>query len=229
MLPMLLALAKHYDSFQIGTVMFVSGIFQFFSGPLAGFLDKKIDKRTMLFIGLIGFGTSTMLNGFLAPDFGHYELFWPQAMRGLLMMLCFLPMTSISLGLLSPEEVKNASGLYNLMRNLGGAVGIAVIDTYFTNRIKVHNSFLSDSLNVEKIAMLPKNQVMLDRLAGLLADPNDLEALNLYFMQAKINLQSIVLASNDVFIHVGLYILCCSSLIFLVKPVKPAQGMDSGH
>jgi DHA2 family multidrug resistance protein len=137
-LPLFLARVRGYNSLQIGEVMIVTGAFQFLSAPVAGILSKKMDLRLMLAIGMCLFALGLFLNGGLTNQASFWELFLPQAVRGSSLMLCFLPINTLALGTLPPEKLKNASGLYNLMRNLGGAIGLAAINTVLTQRLAHH-------------------------------------------------------------------------------------------
>lgn len=129
LLPVYLAGVKGLNSLQIGQYLMVTGAFQFVSAFCAGVAARWMDSRAMLALGLAIYGTGAWLNGQMSYDWGFWEFFWPQALRGFAMMFIFLPINALALGTLPPEEVKNASGLYNLMRNLGGAIGLAVANT----------------------------------------------------------------------------------------------------
>ena len=145
--PIYLASIKGLNSLQIGYYLMVVGLFQLVSAFIAGPLEKKIDLRVMLCLGFGLFGLGSWLNGQLTAESGYWEFFIPQAIRGSALMLCFLPINTLTLGLLPIEEVKNASGLYNLMRNLGGAIGLAVANTLILYLNKSHYSQLSESIN----------------------------------------------------------------------------------
>ena len=86
-----------------------------------------------------------MITG-LTKDWDFWELFVPQIFRGVGLMICMVPINNIALGTLSPDRIKNASGLYNLTRNLGGAVGLAVINTLLNNRLDLHLQRLRESV-----------------------------------------------------------------------------------
>lgn len=144
--PVYLAGVKGLNSLQIGYYLMVVGLFQLLSAFIAGPLEKKIDLRWMLCLGLSLFALGSWLNGNLTAKSGYWEFFWPQAIRGSALMLCFLPINTLSLGLLPVEEVKNASGLYNLMRNLGGAIGLAVANTQMIYSTKAHYAALRESV-----------------------------------------------------------------------------------
>jgi len=145
-MPLFLANIRGYNALQIGEVMFVTGVFQFLSAPIAGRLAKVLDPRAMLTLGLILFGSGVYLQSQLTADWGFWEFFLPQAVRGLALMFLFMPVNIMALGTLPPDRVQNASGLYNLMRNLGGAIGLAGINTIMQDRLALHWMRLVETL-----------------------------------------------------------------------------------
>jgi DHA2 family multidrug resistance protein len=144
--PIYLASVKGLNSLQIGYYLMVVGLFQLLSAFVAGPLEKKIDLRVMMGLGFGLFALGSWMNGQLTAESGYWEFFVPQAIRGSALMLCFLPINTLTLGLLPIEEVKNASGLYNLMRNLGGAIGLAVANTQMQYLTKAHYASLRESV-----------------------------------------------------------------------------------
>ncbi|CAK0762907.1 Colistin resistance protein EmrB [Azospirillaceae bacterium] len=135
LIPLFLGRVRGYNSYQIGLTMIITGACQFLSAPIAGMMSKKVDLRIMLGLGLSLFGTGVYLNSLLTAQAGFNELLLPQGVRGLSLMLCFIPINTLALGTLPPQQLKNASGLYNLMRNLGGAIGLAMINTVLQHRL----------------------------------------------------------------------------------------------
>ncbi|MGE5145384.1 MAG: DHA2 family efflux MFS transporter permease subunit [Candidatus Eiseniibacteriota bacterium] len=160
--PIFLARIRGYNSLQIGLMMMVTGAFQILSAPIAGALSKKLDLRVMLALGLGLFGTGVYLNTYVTAEWSFGELFLPQALRGMSLMLCFIPINSLALGTLPPDKLKNASGLYNLMRNLGGAIGLAAINTSLTERLALHQARLAENLTAAK----PSARAFLDGLTA---------------------------------------------------------------
>jgi len=144
--PIYLGSVKGLNSLQIGYYLMVVGLFQLVSAFVAGPLEKKIDLRLMMCLGFGLFSLGSWLNGQLTAESGYWEFFVPQAIRGGALMLCFLPINTLTLGLLPIAEVKNASGLYNLMRNLGGAIGLAVANTQMQYLTKLHYANLRESV-----------------------------------------------------------------------------------
>ena len=146
-LPLELARIRGFDSLQIGTIMAVTGACQFISAPIAGRLMKVWPPRALLGLGLALFALGLGLNGFQNSQLGFDELLVPQAVRGFALMFCMLPITSLALGTLPHDKIKNASGLFNLTRNLGGAIGLACINTLLDNRSDLHWAHLAEYIN----------------------------------------------------------------------------------
>ncbi|HYH22824.1 MAG TPA: DHA2 family efflux MFS transporter permease subunit [Azospirillum sp.] len=222
--PLFLARVRGYNSFQIGTIMFVTGVFQFLSAPIAGALSKKLDLRVMLAMGLVMFGTGIWLNSFLTAESSFWELFVPQAVRGLALMFCFIPVNSIALGTLPPEKLKNASGLYNLMRNLGGAIGLAVINTVLTDRAALHMNRLGDNLNPAR----PEVQSMIDglvaRFDGLVADP---QAVAIQRLAGLVQREALVLTFNDCLLVMAS--VFAAALLAMPLLRRPGQVVKADH
>ena len=150
LLPLFLARVRGLNSLQIGLIMIVTGSAQFLSAPVAGALSKKLDLRVMLVFGLSLFALGLWLNSFLTAESGFVELFLPQAVRGFALMFCFIPINTLALGTLPPEKLNNASGLYNLMRNLGGAIGLAALNTVLIDRLQLHWARLGEAINLAR-------------------------------------------------------------------------------
>ncbi len=142
--PVYLSAIRGYDSLMIGETMFVSGLAMFFTAPIAGIMSRKLDPRVMMMIGFFGFGCGTLMMTRMTADWDFWELFVPQVLRGCSMMIAMVPINNVALGTLPPDRIRNASGLYNLSRNLGGAVGLAVINTMLTRQTRSHYEQLSE-------------------------------------------------------------------------------------
>jgi DHA2 family multidrug resistance protein len=144
--PLYLGRIQGYDSMMIGETLFISGLCMFLTAPVAGALSNRMDPRVMLLLGFFGFGAGTLIMTRLTADWTFGELLVPQILRGVSMMFCMVPINNLALGTLPPERIKNASGLFNLTRNLGGAVGLALINSVLINRSAMHVERLSESV-----------------------------------------------------------------------------------
>ena len=144
--PVYLSRVRGYSSLQIGETMFVSGLCMFIAAPIVGRLMNKVDPRILIGIGFAGFAVGTWQASFVTRDWDFWELLVPQMLRGFSLMTAMVPINNVALGTLSPTRLKNASGLFNLTRNLGGAVGLACINTVMNNRWDLHLTRLHESV-----------------------------------------------------------------------------------
>jgi MFS transporter, DHA2 family, multidrug resistance protein len=146
LMPVFLAYVRRHDAFEIGAIMLVTGVSQLVAAPIAGGLESRLDARWLSAAGFALFALGLGCSAFQSRLADFDEMFWPQVLRGIAIMFCLLPPTRLALGGLTEAEVPDASGLFNLMRNLGGAIGIALIDTILYGRTGGHAEALRDRL-----------------------------------------------------------------------------------
>jgi len=225
LLPAFLGRVRGFNSLQIGLLMIVTGACQFLSAPIAGALSKKLDLRVMLGLGLSLFGTGVYLQSFETAEWGFWEFALPQAVRGISLMLCFIPINTLALGTLPPEELKNASGLYNLMRNLGGAIGLGALNTVLIDRLALHYERLAENVTAAR----PATQGFLDGLAGRLGDmiPADADLAALRKLSDLVAREAAVLTFNDALLIMAGVFAFALLLMPLIR--KPQAAMAAGH
>jgi DHA2 family multidrug resistance protein len=146
MMPVFLAYARHHDALEIGKIMLVTGAAQLATAPIAVALERRLDARWLTAGGFALFALGLELSAFQTPATDFEGMFWPQIIRGVAIMFCLLPPTRLALGHLTPAAVPDASGLFNLMRNLGGAIGIALIDSVIYGRAPDHAQAIAHRL-----------------------------------------------------------------------------------
>jgi DHA2 family multidrug resistance protein len=223
--PLFLGQVRGYDSQQIGETMFVAGAAMFLSAPIAGQLARRMDLRVMLAIGLAMFGGGIWWMAHLTVQSSFWELFWPQALRGGAMMFIMLPVNQVALGTLAPAALKNASGLYNLMRNLGGAVGMAAINTVATARLAVHTQHLDEQVTWARAGAMRFVNGLTQALSAAKGAEAHLAALRR--IAAMVTQQALTLAYNDVLLLMaGTFFLAVPLTLFLARP---ALGPVEAH
>ena len=126
--------------------MLVTGATQLVAAPIVVWMEKRVGARTLTAIGFALFAVGLAVSAFDTPRADYAEMFWPQVVRGLAVVLCLLPPIRMALGHLPVDRVPDASALFNLMRNLGGAIGLALIDTVIFGRGDEHGRALVDRL-----------------------------------------------------------------------------------
>ncbi|TCT39885.1 DHA2 family efflux MFS transporter permease subunit [Martelella mediterranea] len=223
--PLYMANIRGYDALMIGETMFVTGAAMMITAPISGILSNKLDPRVMMAIGLGLFAFSTWQMTHITAEWDYWELFWPQALRGVALMMSMIPVSNIALGTLPPQDVKNASGLFNLTRNLGGAVGLAIINTMLTSRDDFHYDRLAASVD----AASHTTQEWLEMVGGLLSSQGlDGDKAAIYQLSRIVSEQAWLLAYIDVFDILTVLFAVLTVCIILVR--KPqGDGGDMAH
>ncbi|HEX4861177.1 MAG TPA: DHA2 family efflux MFS transporter permease subunit [Rhizomicrobium sp.] len=193
LLSVFLGLVRGHTPLEIGEVMMVSGAVQLLTAPLAAWLETRIDPRLLTAIGFGLFGAGLLMNGFERPSAMMFEsswmhgwppvfqwlfeksddTFWPQVIRGVSIMLCLLPATRLALERWPQAEVPDASAMFNLMRNLGGAIGIALIDTILEQRTQGHLDSLVARLQARDVTAAREVGIPLKQFLSAPAGPVD--------------------------------------------------------
>jgi DHA2 family multidrug resistance protein len=146
LIPVFLAYVRGHDALAIGETMLVTGAAQLIAAPVVVWLERYVSARLLTGLGFLMFAAGLGLSAFETPRSDYEELYWPQIVRGVAIMLCLLPPIRLALGHLPVERVPDASALFNLMRNLGGAIGLALIDTVIFGRAEMHGRDLAAKL-----------------------------------------------------------------------------------
>ncbi|MDU5684800.1 MAG: DHA2 family efflux MFS transporter permease subunit [Kluyvera cryocrescens] len=149
--PVFLGQVRGFSAMDIGLAVCTTGIFQILSVPLYLYLSKRINLQWLLMAGLGGFAFSMFLFTPITHQWGWQELLLPQAIRGVSQQFAMAPIVTLTLGGIPKERLKLASGVFNLTRNLGGAIGIALCGTILNNRTNFHYQRIG-----EKIVSVPQ-------------------------------------------------------------------------
>jgi DHA2 family multidrug resistance protein len=137
LMPVFLAFAREHGPLEIGRIMLVTGVAQLATAPIAVALERRVDGRVLMLGGFALFAVGLGWSAFQTWETDFDEMLVPQVLRGSAIMFCLLPPTRLALGHFPPGRVADASGLFNLMRNLGGAIGLALIDTVIYGRAPI--------------------------------------------------------------------------------------------
>src|ERR1700726_2629943 len=218
MYPRYLAEVRGYSALMIGETMFVSGITMFLTAPIVGRLMQKVDMRVIIAAGLIIFALGSYQMTWITRDYDFYELLVPQILRGIGMMFAMVPTNNIALGTLAPDRVKNASGLFNLTRNLGGAVGLAVINQVLNDRTDLHISRLQDRVTWGNATATETLNMFTQRLQGM----GDSALMAMKQLSQIVHRQAVVMGYGDAFLMLTLFYFGLSLLVMFLKKPAPA-------
>ena len=168
-----------------------------------------------------GFALSTWQMTYLTKDWDFWELLVPQTLRGCSLMFCMIPISNLALGTMSLDRLKNAAGLYNLMRNLGGALGLALINTLLNQRTDQHFERLRSQVTWSNAAATEALITLADRVrnAGV-----DADALALRRLTEMVRREALVMSFADVFLVLtGLIGAMMLLLVLMERPVPPTR------
>jgi DHA2 family multidrug resistance protein len=206
LVPLFLAQVRGFNAMQIGETVVVAGITQMLMSPFSAWIARNLDLRVMLGIGLGLFAYSMWLTATLTAQAGFWELFVPQAVRGFALMFCYLPANLIALSSVPVDRMKNAAGLYNLTRDLGGAIGLATIGTIMNLRLNFHWNRLIENINPARPVVQQFLDTQTNRFDSLI--PGDPTRAALQQLAGLVHREALVLTYNDVLLAIGaLFIL----------------------
>ena len=226
LIPLFLAQVRGFSSLQIGETVVVAGLAQMAMSPFSAQLARRVDLRLLLTFGIGLFAFSMYLTAGLTNQAGYVELFVPQVVRGVALMFCYLPANLIALGSLPQDKLKNAAGLYNLMRDLGGAIALATIGTVLNDRLHFHWNRLIEDINPAR----PAVQHFLDMQAGRLDAlvPGDAGHAALKLLANLAQREALVLTYNDALMLIGGVFVAALFLMPLVRRPR-ASPVSPGH
>ena len=220
LLPVFLGRVRGYDSLQIGTTVFVIGGAQLVSTVIAARLSETVDRRAVITVGLTLFAFSLYLTSHMTSNWGFGELFRPQILRGLSVMLCIVPTVGMALSAFQGPELRNASGLFNLMRNLGGAIGIAVVNTWLQDSARIGAARFGEALGNNPTGATTVFEELAHRFSALTPDPAQAQLLVSKLVTDVVSQQSLTLAFDDVFRLMSWMFLGALIIVPFCKPVR---------
>ncbi len=200
LVPVFLARVRGFSSLDIGATVFVTGIAMICGAPVASVLYRRVDPRVVIAAGFTLYGAALWMFSAMGPEWGFWELLWPHALRGFSILLCIAPAVDMALAEFSAEELSYASALFNLMRNLGGAVGIAVANTWLQDFTRIHTLRLDEALGQSARVAPAYVGSLAERMASISADPGHALKLAQGELAKEVTRQAQTQAFGDVFV-----------------------------
>lgn len=219
LLPLYLAQIQGYNALQIGEVIMWMGVPQLFLIPLVPLLMKVISPKLLCALGFCLFGVASFSSGVLNPDFAGPQFNQIQVIRAIGQPMIMVTISLIATAYIQPQDAGSASSLFNILRNLGGAIGIALLATLLDARAKVYFDYLRE-------ALVPSNPQVAERLAQLTERlGNDTAALGK--LSEITHQQAMIMAYNDAFHFVGIGLAVSMLAVLLTR--KLPQGLKAGE
>lgn len=227
-LPLYLAQIQKYNALQIGEVLIWAGVPQLFIIPFIPKLMQRIDVRFLVALGVALFSVSAFMNARLTYQTGYDQLIWSQLVRAMGQPLIMVPLTSIATAGLPPKDAGSASGLFNMMRNLGGSIGIAALATLLTTREQFHSNRLGDSVSLFNSQTQDRINQLTQYFTSRGADLSTAQDQAIKAIDNIVRREAFVMAFNDCFYFIGIALLVSGIAILFFKKVK-ATGGAVGH
>jgi DHA2 family multidrug resistance protein len=225
-LPLYLSRIQGYNAEQIGMVLAWTGLPQLVLIPLVPRLMKRFDSRLVISIGFALFAASNFMNIYMTTDYGSDQLFWPNVIRAVGQALAFAPLSAVATASIEPENAGSASALFNMMRNLGGAIGIAVLQTFLSKREQYHSNVLMQPVSLLGQATRTRIEALTQYFInhGVL-DPADASHRALVAIGQVVQKQAFIFAFSDTFYLLGVALIVALIATLLLR--KPGH-LESG-
>ena len=224
-LPAYLGQAQGYNSEQIGAVLAWTGLPQLLLIPLIPKMMQRFDTRYIAFIGLSIFAYSCFMNIEMSPDYAGDQLWIPNIVRAIGQAMVLTPLTSVTTSEIAPQDAAAASGISNMLRNLGGAIGTAVLATVITKREQFHSNIIGQSVT-------PGRQEVQDRITELtnhfiargVTDPAAAHHQAIVALGNAIKHQALVMGFSDTFGVIGVVLVIAAVAVLFTRKAKAAGG-----
>jgi len=218
-----------YTAFTAGLAVAPRGLGAICGMPVIGYLSNKVDPRYLLTFGFFTFGLTTLYFGSITLDISPMTLFLPILITGFGLSFVFVPISTAAYGTLKNEQIGNASGLFNLMRNVGGSIGISIATTLLTRRADAHQNDLTNYMPQSGAAYqnsLHGTQQALTSTFGTSANALPAAQVTLYNQLTR---QALQWAFVDVFRWLSLILFLCVIVVWFFKKVRPGKAPAGAH
>jgi len=215
-----------FTAMQTGLILLPGSLATAAMMPVVGVLlrRKLVHPAVYAGIGLLLFFVFTISMGKMNPQVAPSDFFWPLIMRGFGMGLIFIPLTTISLSTLKGTEIPQGTSLSNMVRQLGGSIGVALITTYITSRTAVHYSYLAENITASNPNASSRISTMTNYFMSLGYDFNSATHRAFALISGLVSQQAAMLTYKEMFQDIGLFFICLIPLLFMFynkkKPVE---------
>jgi MFS transporter, DHA2 family, multidrug resistance protein len=220
-LPAYLGQAQGYNAEQIGAVLAWTGLPQLVLIPLVPKLMQRFDTRYIAFTGLMIFAYSCFMNTAMSPDYAGDQLWIPNIVRAIGQAMVLTPLTSVMTGGIAPQDAAAASGISNMLRNLGGAIGTAVLATIITKREQFHSNIIGQSVTLGREEVRNRIAQMTDYFMGHgVPDPAAAHQQAIIALGKAVKRQALVMGFSDTFAVIGAVLVLAAIAVALTRKVK---------
>jgi DHA2 family multidrug resistance protein len=224
-LPAYLGQAQGYNAEQIGSVMAWTGLPQLVLIPLVPKLMQRFDTRYIAFTGLMIFAYSCFMNTAMSLDYAGDQLWIPNVVRAIGQAKVLTPLTSVTTGDIAPQDAAAASGISNMLRNLGGAIGTAVLATVITKREQFHSNIIGQSVTLSREEVRNRISQLTDFfMAHGVPDPEAAHQQAIIALGNTVKRQALVMGFSDTFAVIAAVLVFAAIAVAFTRKVKAAGG-----
>ncbi len=229
LVPRYLAQIQGFSAFQIGEVMMWLGLPQLIVVPLVLRLSVRVDARHLLGFGCLLFAASCFMNIHMTADSAHDQMVWSNVVRAVSLPFIMQPVAGVATANIAPAQTGSASGLFNVMRNLGGAVGISMVGAVLTWRQHFHSNIITEHLSLLEPAVQERVTTLGQHFVSLGSGPELARMRALAAIDGVARRESLIMAFSDCFFAMGVAFLVAFGLAFLLKRATPGAGAPGAH
>lgn len=228
-IPVYCAQIQGYNAQQIGYVVMWSGLPQLLLFPMMPLIMRVFDARLLVVTGTLFFIASCWINVGLTHDVGMDQLILPQLMRAIGQPLFTIPLSQLSTAGLAPRDTADASALSNMMRNLGGSIGIAMLSTMIDRREHMHFSVLAEAITVNATRTQERLAALAAGLHGHIADQAAAKGAAIGMLASQVRREAYVMAYADGFYIVGISLVLSLAVVAILKKPQRTAGPIEAH
>src|SRR5713226_1986883 len=229
LLPLFLQTVLAYPAIQAGIAMSPRGLGSFIAMPIVGMIVAKTDPRKLIGIGLVGASLSLYALGSLNLGIGYWDIFWPQFFQGLSMGFVFVPLTTVTMSAIPKQELGNATSIFNLMRNLGGSVGIASVATMLSRNTQMQYNIMGAHVS----AFDARTRMLLDQIrSGLMSKGMDFSTATTAAyatLSGMVSKQAVMVSFVQLFRILALVFAVVMPLVLLMRRPRSRQTISAAH
>jgi len=229
LLPLFYQELLGYTAFAAGWAVSPRGIGSILALPIIGILTAKVDNRWLIIAGFMLFGFSALWFGSATLSISQWTFLWAILISGFGSGCIFVPLSNVAVARLPNEEIGNASGLYNLLRNIGGSVGIAAVNTMIARRVQLHRNELAHSITPGNVTFESHVQGLQQFLHAQGASPTLAMERAIALVNGALGGQALLWSYVDDFRYMALLCFACVPIVLLVKKTVGKGGLSAGH
>jgi DHA2 family multidrug resistance protein len=224
LLPLYLGSVQGYGASDIGATLVWGGVPQLFIMPLLPWFMKRVDARWLISFGLVMFGVSCLMNTGLTADFAHDQMRWSLLVRALGQPFILVPVSALATSGLPAAKAGSASGLFNMMRNLGGSIGIALLSALLVVRERFHSNRLGEDISVYNPLTRERLDALTNKFLAAGSDAYTAGQQAIASLDAVVRREATLMAFNDCFHVLGLVLILSVGAAVLSRPAKGAAS-----